>query len=275
MSQDPDRLLSAFSDADELERELLASVRDAAPPRGARSEVWRGLATQIAAVTLASAAHASTLGAATSGAGAASSATSAAVQTAAVHAGAKAGAFTLSKAFATKLVFGLALGAAAVGAGSAWIAAREAPPRPMQTGAAVLADRAASSHAFRVPAPEPAPSPASSPMAMLPAETARAAPSGEPREPKDDERLRAESQLLAKARAELRKGNSGAARATLQRLQARFPKGVLRQEREVLAIEILSAQGKSAASEQRARAFIKAHPESPHSTNLRRFTEAP
>jgi hypothetical protein len=257
VSGDPERLLSGASDADELERSLLSSLRDADPPGEAHARVWRGLATQIAAATLASAAQASTLGAsASSGAGAATSA-------------------FVSKTLAAKVIFGLALGSAAAGAGFAWTSARAVSPHPMATGAAAVAGAARSRHVLEPPVPERGHASLPESPGEPPASGARTGVRSEPREQADDERLRAESQLLARARAELRQGNSAAAQATLQRLQARFPKGVLHQEREVLAIEILSAQGKTAASERRARAFIKAHPESPHSTNLRRLTEPP
>jgi hypothetical protein len=257
VSRDPERLLSGASDADELERSLLSSVRDADPPGEAHARVWRGLATQIAAATLASAAQASTLGASAS-----------------ASAGAATSAF-VSKTLAAKLVFGLALGGAAAGAGFAWTSARAVSTPPMAAGAAALSSAARSGRVLEQRASEPAPASVPETPAESPASGARGSVRGEPREQADDERLRAESQLLARARAELRQGNSAAARATLQRLQARFPKGVLHQEREVLAIEILSAQGKTAASERRARAFIKAYPGSPHSTNLRRLTESP
>jgi len=87
--------------------------------------------------------------------------------------------------------------------------------------------------------------------------------------------LAAESALLAEARALLRAGDVRAARATLQRLQARFPRGELDQEREVLAIEVLSARGQASAARRRARAFVSAHPRSPHSAMLTRFLDPP
>jgi len=50
---------------------------------------------------------------------------------------------------------------------------------------------------------------------------------------------------------------------------------VLGQEREVLAIEVLAAQGNAAAAKRRAQAFIAAYPKSPHSATLARFVAAP
>jgi hypothetical protein len=85
------------------------------------------------------------------------------------------------------------------------------------------------------------------------------------------DRLRHESALLTRARAELRSGNPHAAQATLSRMQREFPAGALHQERDVLAIEALAAEGNADAAARGARAFIAAHPESPHAATLRRF----
>jgi len=85
------------------------------------------------------------------------------------------------------------------------------------------------------------------------------------------DRLRHESALLARARAELRSGNPRAAQASLSRMQREFPAGALRQERDVLGIEALAAEGNSEAAARGARAFIAQHPESPHASTLRRF----
>jgi hypothetical protein len=68
-----------------------------------------------------------------------------------------------------------------------------------------------------------------------------------------------EAELLEQARAALR---ADPARA-LQRANehaARFPRGVLVQEREVLAIQALRKLGRSAEADRRAEAFAKAFP---------------
>jgi hypothetical protein len=85
------------------------------------------------------------------------------------------------------------------------------------------------------------------------------------------DRLRHESALLTRARAELRSGNPHAAQATLGRMQREFPAGALHQERDVLAIEALAAEGNTDGAARGARAFITAHPESPHAPTLQRF----
>jgi predicted Zn-dependent protease len=87
--------------------------------------------------------------------------------------------------------------------------------------------------------------------------------------------LGAESALLTEARAELRRGDASAAQVTLDRLRSQFPKGVLVQERDVLAIEVSIARGNREAAKRMARAFVESYPKSPHSTKLRSFLEEP
>ncbi|WP_437594908.1 tetratricopeptide repeat protein [Sorangium sp. So ce1000] len=87
--------------------------------------------------------------------------------------------------------------------------------------------------------------------------------------------LRAESALLTEARSKLRAGDAAGAAAILDRLRAQFPNGVLRQEREVLAIDVLAARGNAQEAKRRAQAFIQQYPKSPHSAKLRRFLEQP
>src|SRR5882757_7475372 len=66
---DPQRLLSSITDSDDLERELLASIKKANPPLGAKDDGWARLSAQIAAVALVGTAHSSA--AASGGVGAA------------------------------------------------------------------------------------------------------------------------------------------------------------------------------------------------------------
>ncbi len=139
-------------------------------------------------------------------------------------------------------------------------------------------------------AQQPAPPAVSAPVALAAAATAPApvelAPVAEaaaaeapeqlaPRPSSLGERLRQESALLTRARAELRSGNAHAAQATLARIQHAFGSGALGQERSVLNIEALAAEGNATAAARGARAFIAAHPESPHVASLRRFITQP
>ena len=74
--------------------------------------------------------------------------------------------------------------------------------------------------------------------------------------------------MLAQGRAALREGNLNGARQALKRHRSRFPGGRLLQEREALAIEVLWQSGQQGSARQRAEAFVRAHPESPHAARL-------
>lgn len=80
--------------------------------------------------------------------------------------------------------------------------------------------------------------------------------------------------MLAKVRSQLHGGDPHAALATLNQMQSAFPNGELTQERDVLAVEVLAANGNTAAAKRKANAFIAAHPTSPHSARLERFVES-
>jgi len=261
---DPHRLLSTLGDADDLERDLLSSIERADPPEGAKAEAWARLSAQIAAVALVgSASHA-----------AAASTSVAAAEGAHASFGAKAAIPALLKLFGAKAVIGLALGGTAVGGTALWLHTRSqrvtvsAAALPAPAAPASLAPAGA---AVPTSAPEPA-STAVSVSDLAPAVSPDTAvkPNAEQRR---RDQLSAESALLTQARADLRKGDARGAQQLLNRLQAQFPNGVLGQEREVLAIEVLAARGNAAAAQKRAQAFIAAYPESPHSAQLSRYTE--
>jgi len=263
---DPQRLLSSISDADDLERELLASIQNVEPPSGAKGEAWSKLSAQIAAVGLVSAAHGSAA-AGTSGAAAAPGASAAGAAVgwapAALH------------VLGGKLVLGLAVAGVAIGASALWVHNhRETPPTPAPAKSVVAsslpplaapAEPSIAAPAELLPAPVPTPTPTPTPEAPVRPSTEQAR----------KDRLSAESALLTKARAELRRGDAATAQQTLDQLRVKFPQGVLGQEREVLSIEVLAARGNTDAARRRARAFIAAYPKSPHSAQLARFTEAP
>lgn len=244
MSGDPERLLGAGSGAEPLERELLLSVRDVGPPSGAQDEAWRALAAQLAAIAAATAVTSST--AATAGKASAGG--------------------LVGGAFSTKLAV-VALGSGLALSGGYWAlrAAERSPavaPRPVEAPA-----RPSLSASPTVPVEAPS---LQEPLPEV--ERVEGGPSRKSPPPRQDA-LQAESALLTQARAQLRSGNAGGAQASLDRLQAQFPKGMLAQEREVLAIEVLAARGNASGARQRARAFIKAFPKSPHSQKLARFVE--
>jgi TolA-binding protein len=238
MSGDPERLLSG-THVDPLERELLGSVRHVGPPDGAKDRAWRGIAAQIAVVAV--------VGAATGSSAAAATKTSA-------------GALA-SWALSTKVAAVVAASGLAIGGGYLAVKASDPVSAP-------------SSVAHVAPPATPAPAKVA---AQQPAEAARLAPledaPSRKLEPRRQDLLKAESSLLTEARAQLRSGNVAGAQASLERLQVQFPKGMLTQEREVLAIEVLYARGNVDGAKRRARAFVKAYPKSPHSAKLSRFID--
>jgi TolA-binding protein len=142
--------------------------------------------------------------------------------------------------------------------------------------AAVGAGGGAAGHAYyasRQPAPVvaaavsfPAPMAVASvePLVVAPIESvAVAAPSASVRveePPKPASSLRAERLLLETASAALMKGDHASAIAALKQHQARYPKGELAQEREVLLVQALKASGDSAGADERAKDFKKKFP---------------
>jgi outer membrane protein assembly factor BamD (BamD/ComL family) len=90
-----------------------------------------------------------------------------------------------------------------------------------------------------------------------------------PHEAREAREAHEESLLVAQARQALRSGDSAGALAQLARANERFPRGVLGQEREAIAIEALSGAGQRAQAAERARAFVQANPDSPFAPRLR------
>jgi hypothetical protein len=256
---DPERLLGPGSDSDELERELLGSIRNVSPPPGAKKQAWDGIAATVAVATV--------VGVGT----AVGSATTA--HAAATGAGAK--------LLTAKVMLGVALAGSTIAAGGYWIHRQVA----QQTVVAPRPDRRAADAPLPASAPSPAaiaaPTPCDSTESASPCPNAVPAPTAPPAvgraprsidEPHARNLLGVESRLLTEARAQLRGGEPRAAMATLERLQTRFPNGVLLQEREVLTIQVLAALGDNAAASRKAKAFLEAYPNSPHAPQLRRFT---
>ena len=251
MTDDPERLLRMHTGVDPLERELLESMQRVSPPAGARDQAWSALAAQLAVGTAASSAAAPSTAAA-----------------AKVSAGA-----LLPGALGTKAALAIAAGGIALGG---YLAVRQPLDAPHPHAAPHVRERPA----VVAPAPPPAMSAQATPQvpaapAPAPEEPAQVRPSKRALDRRGPDRLAAESALLVAARAQLRAGDARGASASLERLAAQFPHGVLLQEREVLAIELLAAQGDVAGAQRRARAFVSAHPESPHSAKLRQLLNAP
>jgi hypothetical protein len=100
---------------------------------------------------------------------------------------------------------------------------------------------------------EPEPAPAASPAKLPGKPTPPAQPS--------------EAELLEQARSAL-KGDPARALQRANEHAARFPRGVLVQEREVLAIQALRKLGRSAEADRRSEAFAKAFPGSAFARKL-------
>ncbi|XXT20743.1 tetratricopeptide repeat protein [Sorangium sp. So ce429] len=243
---DPERLLSARSGADPLARELLGSVRHVGPPGGAKERAWRGIASQLPVV------------------GVAAGASAAAAKKAGVGS-------LLSSATAVKAAAVLVSGGIALGGGYWALSSRAESPAPPRAAGPEQAP-AVAPQAPVAAAREPAAPPEPRPEVSTEGEPSRK-PSGP--KPTGTDLLRAESALLMEARAELRSGDVAAAAALLERLRVQFPKGVLQQEREVLAIDVLAARGDVQDAKRRAQAFVKQYPRSPHSAKLKRLLDQP
>jgi len=266
---DPHRLLSNLSDADDLERELLSSIRRVTPPANAKNEGWGKLSVQLAAVGLVSVASVPSTTAA-------SLASSAAAPASAGATSAAAGASPAWLPGALKGLFGkLLLGVAVAGTGASfWLHAQRDQPAARVPANAVTVATQPPAATVRV---EPSSEATAPTVTALP--SAAPAPVDNPLKPSNEasreDLLSAESKLLTRARAELRSGNAAGAQQILEQIRVKFPKAVLGQERDVLNIEVLAARGNIDAARRRARAFIAAYPKSPHSAQLARFADSP
>jgi hypothetical protein len=117
---------------------------------------------------------------------------------------------------------------------------------------------------FTTPAPAPPASEANVGEAK-PVPTTASVPAKLPERP--TAAMPSEAELLEQARAAL-KGDPARALQRANEHATRFPRGVLVQEREVLAIQALRQLGRSAEAERRAAAFVKAFPGSAFARKL-------
>jgi outer membrane protein assembly factor BamD (BamD/ComL family) len=78
---------------------------------------------------------------------------------------------------------------------------------------------------------------------------------------------------VLEARSALRSGNAARSLQLLQEMNVRFPRGALGQEREALSIEALAQAGQTATAKRRAAAFLRVHPQSPYTVDVRRVAE--
>ena len=85
--------------------------------------------------------------------------------------------------------------------------------------------------------------------------------------------LRAETAMLGVARGRLSAGDYRGALDEVTRLAARFPQGVLTQEREVVAVGALAGLDNRQALSARAKAFLQRYPDSPYAVHVRHLVE--
>ena len=83
--------------------------------------------------------------------------------------------------------------------------------------------------------------------------------------------LREENRQMSEARAAMRRGDAPGALALLEQVRARFPGGMLVQEREALAIEALARSGRRGDASARAAAFLQAYPTSMFAERVQTF----
>jgi hypothetical protein len=79
--------------------------------------------------------------------------------------------------------------------------------------------------------------------------------------------------VLADAKNLLQQGRASEALSLLVASSARFPNGVLGDERELLTVQALSSLGRRQEARQRALAFRSSHGESPISLRMQRLLE--
>lgn len=78
-----------------------------------------------------------------------------------------------------------------------------------------------------------------------------------------------EARLVGEAEQAIRRGDTREAQRILGVLREKHPRGVLGQEREVLAIEVLARTGQQAQASAQAEAFLQRNPKSPFAERLR------
>lgn len=286
--KDPRRLLDEAT-LTELERRTLLAARGAEPPAELVDELW----TKLAATT----------GAAAAATGAAASAHHG---TALAHAGAS-GKLAVLKALVLGAAVGTVTTGGAV-AVSHVVSAEHREPRGAGAEPRVTSrPRPAAQPRELAPSPAPPERGATPPEAQLPSAPTAAvsvAASGAPAasnirpaaqspavppEPSPSQNAVAafqgsassaeapgrlagkdEARLVGVAREMLTRGDPTSSLATLNEAARRYPHGILQQEREALTISALAQTGKTAEAAARARAFLRAFPNSPHAARVQR-----
>lgn len=187
-------------------------------------------------------------------------------------------------AAAGKLGIGLALAVA----GAAWLARSGDEPAPPPSAPALIAP-ASPTEPAPPPAPErsteeavlgdpPTPPPVSSRDPRTPARAPAVSPTtANAPAPTSADAVGAppEASLLARAHDELLRGAPADALGTATEHARAYPRGMLSQEREVIAIEALVALGRRDEARRRAAAFHRSYPGSSHADRVDRLAGDP
>jgi hypothetical protein len=117
----------------------------------------------------------------------------------------------------------------------------------------------------------------SEPIAASPAPVAPSAPSApSAKAPRPSSSALGEQVLeVDRARRSLAGGDPADALRRIDAYEARFARGALRDEAEVLRVEALLGAGDRAAATRAADRFLAAHPDSPHAARVRALIGAP
>lgn len=271
--KDPSRLVAQRGT---LESRLLEAVRDVDPPADARDEVWQRLASGTP--TLDSSARKlwpfAPWGARVS----------ARRRERAVAAGAGAATWAAAAPLAARTALGVGTRAFAQAGWLSvlkWVAVvgTVAPAAGMSVHWAIASRNTASPAPIQAPSPRRVAPPESlAPAMQEPPKVVQASVEAAPaaagpalrRGPSSPlSNLDAESALLRRAREKLENGDAKGALDDVAVLAARFPRGELAQEREVVAIHALLSQGQRAAAAARTADFLRVHPNSPYADSLR------
>jgi hypothetical protein len=168
----------------------------------------------------------------------------------------------------------------AVGAGTLTVRAsrhhHDTAPAARHTTSSQVAPRTPAVHPSRATAPATiVPSRAAEPVALAAPAVPSVTPEERPRtahgpraEAPTEDSLRAESELLGDAHRAVGSGDAARALSLLQVYRARFPHGVMREERDVEAVLALCALGREHEARAAGQRFLRAHPRSPLSPRV-------
>ncbi len=262
---EPRRLI--HGGGDDLSAELMRSALDDVPRPGAQQRVLVSLgaagtvvaataAAKGAAAAVTTTGHAGAAGTAGAATGAAGTAAKAAVTTTVLFKWIGIG--VVAGGVATGTAVGVSeltaespkLPAASVGTVPVDAMHRTGEPRPRGVGQSRLNPVAEEPAEAEVPSAARFASPAQSPSGLA-----------------------SEISLLDRARSALDGGDTNAALAALDEHGKKYETGALSEEAELLRLEALVQRGQTAAAVSQARAFLAAHPRSPHAGRVRRLME--